>query len=90
MNSNSGSRYCAVCGKDMQVVINGAETNSVGMQIVIGFDEKILESEKLYEQFGPYADLMKREGTINICWACYLRSLGVQPEKLSKHPLSNS
>jgi len=82
MSDDDSKRYCVVCGKDMQVVVDGIPTTSIGVQIKIEFGEVLHGHEKYYKQFGVYADMMKREGTINICWECYLKRLGVpQPEE---------
>jgi len=91
MGNNEGKRYCAICGKDMKLVINGIVTESIGMQATVGFEGANSEYKEFYEQqLGAYSNIMKRDGEINICFECLLRGLGVQPEKLSKHPLSNS
>jgi len=83
MSDDDSKRYCVVCGKDMQVVVDGLPTTFVGVQI--GFAGVLQEHEAFYKQFGPYADMMKREQTINICWECYLKSLGVpQPEEMQQ------
>jgi len=38
MGNNEGKRYCAICGKDMKLVVNGIVTESIGMQATVGFE----------------------------------------------------
>lgn len=86
MLNDDSDRYCAVCGKDMQIVIGGVTINSVAFRITLGLDEESEGRRNFYrKQFGVYAHMMEGRGPIGICYECLMKSFGVpQPEEL-KH-----
>jgi len=41
MSDDDSKRYCTVCGKDMQVIVDGIPTTSIGVQIVIEYGSRL-------------------------------------------------
>jgi len=86
MEKADSDRYCAVCGKDMQIVVDGVVTKLVAFRCTLGLDE---ENERrrnfARKQFGVYAHAMEGRGPTGICYECLLKRLGVpQPEEIPR------
>ena len=69
-------RSCSVCGKDMRDPDTG--TAVMGISISVGVATDLWEAlEATARQFGPY--WKGNETCYEICYECWLRSLGVKP-----------
>lgn len=68
--------FCAACGKDMVDPETGTLLVGVSLKLRIG-DYGTFSKGFIEEQFGQYRD----NTTYNICWECWLKSLGVKPKE---------
>lgn len=77
MKNESNRPECDACGRYLRQA-NG-ETVLIGMQISVIVDEKLDDETKGWytDQMYPYE--VNRE--YSICFPCWLKSLGIKPEK---------
>ena len=68
--------FCAACGKDMIDPKTG--TLLVGVSLELNINDHLVSSKGfIKKQFGKYQDNI----VYNICWECWLKSLGVKPKE---------
>jgi len=74
------SKYCARCGKNLTDPDTGA--SFIGVSFILIIDTPGGYSEKFYrKQFGVYLPSDKNHVEYNICWECWMNSLGIKPKK---------
>ena len=71
--------YCDVCEKDMVDPETG--TIMAGIKLTTGPINSFTSKEVLSKQLGPYWIPGQDHAEFNICWECWLKSLGVKPKE---------
>jgi len=78
---------CSACGKDMVNPRNGAALVGINLSVILSANEHSHDDLEFYKrQLGEYGDALGSDGSYeaNVCWECWLKSLGVKAKKESE------